>query len=162
MLVDNIFCPTGKGGGVDPTCSPKGKSGYEMTKTEYEKEVAGIEQKPNDYLKLGGVVVVQNPTSDDYRMIKQQVRERFPGLPRGEAATRFTQDKKGNRWIWAAHEGTHSMMEPLIEKAVGEKVNQNFEIPRHRSLVKEAIREGKKVPKRVQEEYPEYSDWFEA
>lgn len=29
---ENVFCPTGEGGGVDPTCSPKGGSGQEYSR----------------------------------------------------------------------------------------------------------------------------------
>src|SRR5688572_7970128 len=41
-LLGNVFCPTGQGGGVDPSCSPGGKGGGALTQTpEFKAWFAG-------------------------------------------------------------------------------------------------------------------------
>lgn len=80
---------------------------------------------PHDVFYVDGIEVIRNPTSTDYRQMSDEVRKEFPKMPRGDISTRFTQDARGNRWIWKAHEGTHFSMEPLIQAREGVAVNQN-------------------------------------
>jgi len=133
---------------------------HEMTKAEYERQVSQIKPKPTEYLNVGKTMVIQNPTPDDHRFLSSQAREKFPNMPKGEAVVRKTKDKKGNQYIWMAHEATHGMIEPEISKIVGEDLNQNHDIPTHKDHLREALRTGMKIPKAVQDEYPQYADLF--
>ncbi|MEM2932523.1 MAG: hypothetical protein QXI61_06760, partial [Nitrososphaerota archaeon] len=46
VLSTNVFCPTGKGGGIDPTCSPAKSSGAMRTlELRRENPVAGVKKK---------------------------------------------------------------------------------------------------------------------
>lgn len=140
---------------VPAEAEPEAKEPWQMTQEEHAIYAAGLKPKPNEHLKINGVTVIQNPTDADYRDMSKQAREQFPGIPRGEATTRYTRDKKGNKWIWLAHEATHTDMDPRIAKVAGEEVNQNFEIGEHRLIVKQALAEGKPVPPEVLANYPD-------
>ena len=61
-MVTNVFCPTGKGGGVDATCSPGGKS---VKGGSVEKEaLKAIGPKLSGLLKTHGVKIVSTDRSD--------------------------------------------------------------------------------------------------
>ena len=84
---------------------------HEMTRSEYEDSIADYESKKlkNDWLNIGGIPVVQNPTDRDYRDLNKDIRSQLPpDFPAGEITIRFTKDKKGNRWIWPANKAIHA------------------------------------------------------
>ena len=135
---------------------------HQMTKAEYNEQVQQIKPLPNAVLNVGKTMVIRNPSDDDHRFLAAQVRQRFPNMPKGESPIRFTNDQKGNRYVWKAHEGMHADIEPHLQKLTGESLSQNHSIPRHQDHVKKAIREGVTVPKRVQADYPQYADYFSA
>lgn len=133
---------------------------HKLTKSEYDSFVSSIKPKPTDYINVGDIRVIQNPTDDDYQYLSAQVREEYPHMPRGEATIRVTRDTKGNKWIWKAHQATHQMIEPSLSKIVGEELNQNNSVPRHSEIIKAAIRDGLEIPAKVQAEYPQYASYF--
>jgi len=56
LSVSNVFCPTGKGGGIDPTCSPGHKTISVFGKTCRLKKVDKI---PEGIMPLGGEAIAQ-------------------------------------------------------------------------------------------------------
>ena len=92
---------------------------------------------PREVFYLGDVEVIRNPTVADRKKISAEVRSRFP-MARddgtGYFTTRFTEDSRGNHWIWKAHEGMHSFIEPKIKAKEGVKVGQNQFVDTARTL----------------------------
>ena len=134
--------------------------GHELSKAEYEDKVSKIEKLPGDSFRISGTIVEQNPTDNELRDMIREVRKEFPKMPKGDVTVRTTRDERGNQWVWKAHDGTHAQIEPGLSRKIGVDVDQNKDIPRHSDLIREAIREGKSVPKRVQDEYPQYAEFF--
>ena len=129
---------------------------WQMTREEYDKYKANVKPRPHEYLKVADAEVIQNPTDADYRSLSKQERDEYPGSVRGDGTTRYSRDAEGNKWIWRASKGTHSQIEPGLEKIVGRKVNQNLDLePNHRYLIKQALAEGKPVPPEVLANYPD-------
>lgn len=68
----NVFCPTGKGGGIDATCSPSGSSKH----LDWAKEKFGNDEKAKAFVKWfgdskvvdeeGNPLVVYHGTNDDF------------------------------------------------------------------------------------------------
>lgn len=80
--------------------------------------------KPREVFYVGRAEVIRNPTDRDYQQIKAEHRREYPEDRMGET-TRFTTDRNGNRYIWRADFGMHSMIEPGIEARERVKVGQN-------------------------------------
>ena len=82
--------------------------------------------KPREIFYVGDTEVIRNPTYEDRYRMSQEVRSEFPSSQRrDDPTTRFTKDANGNTWIWKAHMGIHSQMEPAIGRREGSEVNQN-------------------------------------
>ena len=137
------------------------ETGYTLTRQEYAEEVAKIKPLPTDifYVK-NDIEVIRNPSERQQRSMTADARRQIVSNPLNDPLLRSTNDKRGNTWIWKAHEGMHSYIEPTIEARERVKVNQNNRIPTHREVVRDAVRSGLTVPKKVQEEYPEYKKFF--
>ena len=134
---------------------------YKMTFKEYEKLKDDKTKKlPHKVLYINKVEVIQNPTSSDYRQISKEVEKEYPRNK--DAKVRFTEDAFGNRFIWAAHKAIHSQIEPSIKKLIGRNVSQNedyvFSRSNHRKIVFNALKQGKNVPQKVLDEYPDLID----
>lgn len=81
--VDNAFCPTGKGGGVDPTC---GKGGNKKGKTAAKKSGTGIGGNTLSNLRLRNKykddAVVKKHTEEGNRLSEKADRFYNEGLDR--------------------------------------------------------------------------------
>ena len=104
---------------------------------------------PREVFYLGDVEVIRNPTVADRKKISAEVRSRFP-MARddgtGYFTTRFTEDSRGNHWIWKAHEGMHSFIEPKIKAKEGVKVGQNQFVDTARTLPATYDEQGNLIP----------------
>lgn len=89
VLSTNVFCPTGKGGGIDPTCSP-GKSSGAIRTLELRREnpVAGIKKKvkkehPEDVYEFSGSELEKLDEAGFRELAKQILGEsvEFDGAP---------------------------------------------------------------------------------
>jgi hypothetical protein len=89
-----------------------------------QRMVDSIRLKPREVFYVGRAEVIRNPSDSDYRQIKKEHQEEYPNDRMGET-TRFTTDKNGNRYIWRADYGMHSMVEPGIEARENVTVGQN-------------------------------------
>ena len=128
------------------------------TKAQHEKQTAKIKPLPREVTYINGVEIIRNPSGADRRGMSNESRSEGGGRG-GDPTTRFTNDEAGNTWIWKSHEGTHSSIEPLISSKYGVDVNQNYSIPTHSSLVREAIRRGEVVPDSVMKDYPHWVEF---
>lgn len=105
-IVENVFCPTGEGGGVDPTCSPGGSAGGH--KMQIVKPEGG---KP--FLAPSGKDVVN--------VIKD--------LP-GSTHPKLVEDSVGKKWVMKT-----LSKERLQNEADADAVYQALGIPSARSVV---------------------------
>jgi hypothetical protein len=135
-------------------------AGHEMTREAYDASVATLKPKPREVFYVGDVEVIRNPSDSDRRRMSSEVRSEFGRDISGDPATRFTKDTSGNTWIWKAHQGIHSQIEPGISSREGVPVNQNSGVPTHAELVRDAIRAKKPIPAEVQAQYPQYAEFF--
>ena len=90
-VTDNAFCPTGKGGGVDPTCGKggKGRGVSEKRKQVQKKAISRIEEKINrqkDALESGSRIGVDLSTPRSSLEITGIVSKR-EGMYYGEIRT---------------------------------------------------------------------------
>lgn len=72
-----------------------------------------------------GLEIIQNPTNEEYRQMYNEVSEKYPFLGPGEPRLRHTYDMDGNEYIWNAHEGIHTSVQPYINEAYGTKTDQH-------------------------------------
>ncbi len=104
---------------------------------------------PREVFYLGDAEVIRNPTVADRRKISAEIRSKFP-MARddgtGYFTTRFTEDSRGNHWIWKAHEGMHSFIEPKIKAKEGVKVGQNQFVDTRRTLPATYDDQGNLIP----------------
>lgn len=111
ILVDNVFCPTGQGGGIDPTCSPDKGGGFGGGKslTKKEEDVLtewGIETKKvnasavRDYLTTGKGT---RGTKDVVDSLKS-ASSKLP-VYKGEVYRGITFDKRSQRVLFTAKIG---------------------------------------------------------
>lgn len=130
---------------------------WQMTRQEYEASL-NRPLKPNDvfYIRQDNknIEVVQNPTQSDIRSMSEEVKQKFPNMPKGEPTLRFTQDIYGNKYMWKSDESTHADIEPKLSVLVGETLGQVTDLPSHYNIVRRAVFENKPVPQHIQDEYP--------
>lgn len=149
----------GQGDGVRRAPEPL-KQGHKMLREDFNAEVAKIKPLPHDVFYVGDTEVIRNPSNAERKRMGSEVREEFGRQSSDDPTTRFTNDERGNTWIWKAHKGMHSQIEPGITSREGTGVNQNSQKPTHADVVKQAIRDKKQVPKKVQAQYPQYKEYF--
>ena len=75
-----------------------------------------------------GVEVVQNPTTAEYRQMREEAYADFPQLRgTGEPVLRHTYDEAGNNYYWRADRGLHSQVEPYINRQYQTRTSQQWE-----------------------------------
>lgn len=79
---------------------------------------------PDKYDGTRYINVVKNPTDDDYWMISQEFRQKYPKIKEATYA-RTTIDKEGNKYLWPSDDATHSQIEPFIDKLFNTQTHQN-------------------------------------
>jgi hypothetical protein len=140
------------------------KFGQLISKEDFDNAVSKIKPLPRDIFYVGNVEVIRNPTSSDYRTMDSEVwsefrrkRERDDG-----PSTRHTKDKFGNRWIWKAHQGMHSQIEPLIQRKEQVSLDQNNpEIIDRNGIIRDAIKSGIYISKENRKEFePRYGEFY--
>ena len=129
---------------------------WQITKEEYDS-MPYPPLKPNKvfYVNVYGkdIEVIQNPTGSNTRQMNKEVLSERPGMPHGTPKLRSTQDINGNKYYWKACEAVHAHIEPLIEKMVNSKLNQNAGRESHSRIVFRALKENKPVPNNVFNEF---------
>ncbi len=159
---------TERGMDLDPfelvkTERPTFSVGVFPTKAEHAKNVADIKPLDRSVSFLGNTEVIRNPSPSDYKALTKQENREFPNARNDDPAIRSTRDKRGNTWIWRSSQGLHADIEPRISRAEGNvEVNQNFDVPTHREIVREALRDGQVLPDKVIAEYPQYKEFNDA
>ena len=98
---------------------------------ELETERFSVEKKPNVFLNVAGVNLIQNPTRSDEMQMRKEVRREFPNLAGNDERIRYTHDRHGNRWIWKAHEAVHGNVETELESIIGDKVRYEWDEKLH-------------------------------
>jgi hypothetical protein len=68
--------------------------------------------------------VIKNPTNDDFWMISQDFKQKYPNI-REATYARTTIDKEGNKYLWPSDDATHSQIEPFIDKMFNTQTHQN-------------------------------------
>ena len=97
----NAFCPTGEGGGIDPTCSPGGAASVDRL----TQVVARIDKEKQRY----GLVHLAD------------VRAAFPKLSKAEFDRAIQDARKAGKLSLSAAEGRHGISEKDREAAIHEK-----------------------------------------
>lgn len=143
----------------------KKKHPWEMSKTEYDKRLPLKEQK-SIWVDTGSkgerIEILRNPSPRDLSAMRNEAIEKYGKSP-VDPVMRYTYDAEGNKYYWAAADGTHSMIEPYITQIEGVNVDQGaFNKASHRSIVRRALYEGKKVPQNVLDFYPTLIDEVKA
>lgn len=76
-FVKNVFCPTGEGGGVDPTCSPKetgdGSDGEEKKGGLSEKRQRAIEEQASRIPVTDEMILTERVDERDYEAIQERM-----------------------------------------------------------------------------------------
>ena len=75
-----------------------------------------------------GIEVIQNPTSAEYRQMREDIYKEYPFLRgTGEAILRHTYDEDGNEYYWNAFEGMHRDVEHYINEKYNTRTSQQWE-----------------------------------
>lgn len=108
-VVTNAFCPTGEGGGVDPTCSPKGKK---QTDTKAFKTWFGnskvVQRKNGKPLKVYHGTI----TPEDFHQFKAAGSSSFGTLDQ-KIGVHFAEDLKSAETFALKHDGRVGRMYPV-------------------------------------------------
>jgi len=73
------------------------------------------------------VTVYKNPSPADYQAISIQFKDQFPLAPKGTPKYRSTIGTRGERYLWAAGDAMHSVVEGHLKDKYGIEANQNNE-----------------------------------
>lgn len=106
----NVFCPTGKGGGVNPTCSP-----------------GNLKRRSIENNDKAGTLLINPTVLDAVSFIENKITR-----PAGSMASlKGIKDVEGNWYVWDGYKATHSDLEydlGLPEERTGGKITARFEI----------------------------------
>ena len=87
-----------------------------------------IEDNERVFMTPRGVEVVQNPTDQEYRQMRDEVYQDYPWLRgTGEPVLRHTYDRKGNEYYWRADQAIHAQVEPYINEHYGTQTSQQWQ-----------------------------------
>lgn len=127
--------------------------GQILTKEEFDEASSKITKLPRGVFYVGDIEVIRNPTDSDRRRLTSEVRSEFGRDVSGDPATRFTNDTFGNTWVWKAHQGIHSQMEPLIQRKENASLDQNNQKVERSGIVRNAVRSGAYIPEATRKEF---------
>ena len=94
----------------------------EPKKIEPPKVVIAPETKYRDKVE-----VIKNPSQSQLKQMRKEALMSYGLFAQEEGSLlRSTQDAKGNKYYWKAHQALHSSIEPFITKEFDVEVNQNM------------------------------------
>ncbi len=104
------------------------KSIYNQNPTENEDIRYSIDVQPERvFYTKAGTEVVQNPTSQEYSQMREDILKDRPWLRgTGEPLFRHTYDEQGNEYYWDAMGGLHAQVEPEINKKYNTRTSQQW------------------------------------
>lgn len=104
------------------------KSIYNQNPTENEDIRYSIDVQPERvFYTKAGTEVVQNPTSQEYSQMREDILQDRPWLRgSGEPLFRHTYDEQGNEYYWDAMGGLHAQVEPEINKKYNTRTSQQW------------------------------------
>lgn len=139
----------------------KSKELFEMTKEEYEEHINYLNSnRVNEELRIPmshgrNISVYKNPTYIDMWKLEERFNEEFPRASKGEIVSRMTIDDEGNVYRWYANDAAHFQVENTLKDKYGIDTDQNNELQSYKTVLKDAIREGKNVPIENLQNYPD-------
>lgn len=95
LPVENVFCPTGEGGGVDPTCSPGASSipvvtPFKVVRTQVESYVIRSGERTLDKLDSAELNAVSNYAGNGYVKLNRSMRSCPPEFECLDDKQKFT------------------------------------------------------------------------